>query len=54
MVSLPRWLSWLGQMLGCVIKGHGLGFESYYWLNILIYPVLVVVGVVNTPSFGSP
>ena len=41
-------------MSGYVVEAHGLGFDSYYWLNALDYPVLVVVDVVSTLKFDSP
>ena len=52
---LPVWLpSWLGVNVRICGRSACLGFDSYYWLNALDYPVLVVVDVVSTLKFDSP
>ena len=38
-------VKWLGQMLGCVVEAHNLGFD---------YLVLVVASMVSTSRFVSP
>lgn len=45
--------SCLGRITGCVLEAHDPRFDFYWRLNVLNHPVSVVVGVVNTPSFGS-
>ena len=41
-------------MPGCVAEAHGPGFNYCCCLNTLYYAVLVVMGLVSTPRFGSP
>lgn len=34
--------NWLRQMPECLVEAHGLGFDSYCWLNVVDYLVLVM------------